>query len=77
MEILGVRDSGGYRSEKRDPVAKPDDYGLLVAAPRSIQPVILEDNQATIRSLESGKSPAFRYADKTQSIESLMGLGIV
>ena len=27
-----------------------------------------EDNQATIRILESGKSPAFRHADKTQRI---------
>ena len=68
MEILEIRDSGGYHFESRDPVAKPDDYGLIVAAPRSIQPVVLEDNQATIRILESGKSPAFRHADKTQRI---------
>ena len=27
---------------------------------------MLEDNQATIRILESGRSPAFRHADKTQ-----------
>ena len=68
MEILGIRDSGGYHFERRDPIAMPDDYGLIVAAPHSIQPVVLEDNQATIRILESGKSPAFRHADKTQRI---------
>ena len=39
-----------------------------MAAPHSVQPVVLEDNQATIRILESGKSPAFRHADKTQRI---------
>ena len=68
MEILGIRDSGGYHFERRGPIAKPDDYGLIVAAPRSIQPVVLEDNQAKNRILESGKSPAFRHADKTQRI---------
>ena len=68
MEVLGIRDSGGYHFESRDPVAKPDDYGLIVAAPHSMQPVVLEDNQATIRILESGKSPAFRHADTTQRI---------
>ena len=30
--------------------------------------VFLEDNQATIRILESGRSPAFRHADKTQRL---------
>ena len=39
-----------------------------MAAPHSVQPVVLEDNQAMIRILESGKSPAFRHADKTQRI---------
>ena len=71
MEILGIRDSGGYRFERRDPIAKPDDYGLIVAAPHSIQPVVLEDNQATIRILESGKSPAFRHADKPKGSTSV------
>ena len=30
--------------------------------------VLLEDNQATIRILESGRSPAFRRTDKTQRL---------
>ena len=34
--------------------------------PPSIRGVFVEDNQATIRILESGKSPTFRHADKTQ-----------
>ena len=36
--------------------------------PHAIEPIVLEDNQATIRILESGKSPAVRHADKTQRI---------
>ena len=49
MEIyLGSGVRGGYHFERRDPIAKPDDYGLIVAAPRSIQPVVLGDNQATM-----------------------------
>ena len=44
------------------------DSSLIMSAPHSIQPVVLEDNQATIRIMESGKSPAFRHADKTQRI---------
>ena len=68
LETLGIRDSGGYQFERRDPVASIKDYGLIMAAPHSVQPVVLEDNQATIRILESGKSPAFRHADKTQRI---------
>ena len=34
----------------------------------SIQGVFVEDNQATIRILETGKSPAFRHTDKTQRV---------
>ena len=68
LETLGIRDSGGYQFEHRDPVSSNKDYGLIMAAPHSVQPVVLEDNQATIRILESGKSPAFRHADKTQRI---------
>ena len=45
MEILRIRDSGGYHFERRDPVAKPDDYGLILAAPHSTQPVVLEDTR--------------------------------
>ena len=41
---------------------------LILSAPHSIQPVVLEDNQATIRIMESGKLPAFRHADKSQRI---------
>ena len=44
------------------------DIDLIMGVPHSVQPVILEDNQATIRILESGKSPAFRHADKTQRL---------
>ena len=37
-------------------------------SPSSIQGVFVEDNQATIRILESGKSPSFRHTDKTQRV---------
>ena len=46
------------------------DSSLVLSAPHAIRPVVLEDNQATIRIMESGKSPAFRHADKTQRINS-------
>ena len=35
---------------------------------KSIQGVFVEDNQATIRILESGKSPSLRRTDKTQRV---------
>ena len=41
---------------------------LVLSAPHSIQPVVLEDSQATIRIMASGKSPALRHAEKTQRI---------
>ena len=50
------------------PIGPEGDSSLILSAPHSIQPVVLEDNQATIRIMESGKSPAFRHADKTQRI---------
>ena len=34
----------------------------------SFEGVFLEDNKATIRILESGRSPAFRHTDKTQRV---------
>ena len=34
----------------------------------SFEGIFLEDNQATIRILESGRSPAFRHTDKTQRV---------
>ena len=43
--------------------------GLMgLIAPKSIQGVFIEDNQATIRILENGKSPTFRHSDKTQRV---------
>ena len=36
--------------------------------PQSIRGVFVEDNQATIRILENGKSPTFRHTDKTQRV---------
>ena len=50
------------------PQKGPSATALILLAPQSIQPVVLEDSQATIRIMESGKSPAFRHADKTQGI---------
>ena len=50
------------------PKGPEGDSSLILSAPHSIQPIVLEDNQATIRIMESGKSPAFRHADKTQRI---------
>lgn len=41
---------------------------ITMFCPRSIQGVFIEDNQATIRILESGKSPSFRHTDKTQRV---------
>ena len=35
---------------------------------KSIQSVFVEDNQATIRIMESGRSPTFRHTDKTQRV---------
>ena len=67
-EIEGIRNTGGRSSEELAPKGSDKDIGLVVTVPHSIQPVVLEDNQATIRILESGKSPAFRHADKTQRI---------
>ena len=49
------------------PKGPEGDSSLILSAPHSIQPV-LEDNQASVRIMESGKSPAFRHADKTQRI---------
>ena len=67
-ECEGIRNTGGVESTSDYIRANPKDIGLIMSVPHSIQPVVLEDNQATIRILESGKSPAFRHADKTQRI---------
>ena len=34
----------------------------------AFEPVVLEDNQATFRIIETGRSPSFRHADKTQRL---------
>ena len=65
-EIDGIRNSGG--NVDNAPRKSEADIDLIMGVPHSVQPVILEDNQATIRILESGKSPAFRHADKTQRL---------
>ena len=41
---------------------------ITLYAPHSIKGVFIEDNQATIRILENGKSPTFRHTDKTQRV---------
>lgn len=41
---------------------------ITLFAPKSVEGVFVEDNQATIRIFESGKSPAFRQIDKTQRV---------
>ena len=41
---------------------------ISLYAPHSIKGVFIEDNQATIRILENGKSPTFRHTDKTQRV---------
>jgi hypothetical protein len=51
-----------------DPPGRAGDESLIMSIPHATQPVILEDNQATIRIMESGRSPAFRRADKTQRV---------
>ena len=67
-ELAGIRDPGGVDIEALAPRTSSKDIGLIAHVPHAIEPVVLEDNQATIRILESGKSPAFRHADKTQRI---------
>ena len=67
-ELAGIRDPGGVDIEALAPKSGSKDVGLIAHVPHAIEPVVLEDNQATIRILESGKSPAFRHADKTQRI---------
>jgi len=47
---------------------KMGDYMVSLFPPRSIRGTFVEDNQATIRILENGKSPTFRHTDKTQRI---------
>ena len=41
---------------------------VYMAGPGSLEVIFLEDNQATIRILESGRSPSFRHTDKTQRL---------
>ena len=65
-EIDGIRNMGGAHDNA--PRKSDADIDLIVSVPHSVQPIVLEDNQATIRILESGKSPAFRHADKTQRL---------
>jgi len=67
-ELAGIRNPGGVDIEALAPTTGSKDLGLIAYVPHAIEPVVLEDNQATIRILESGKSPAFRHADKTQRI---------
>ena len=47
---------------------KTGDYMVSLFPAPSIRGVFVEDNQATIRILENGKSPTFRHTDKTQRI---------
>ena len=47
---------------------KMGDYMVSLFPPKSIRGIFVEDNQATIRILENGKSPSFRHTDKTQRI---------
>ena len=44
------------------------DEGIYLVGTGSYEVVFLEDNQATIRIIESGKSPSFRHTDKTQRL---------
>jgi hypothetical protein len=47
---------------------KMGDYMVSLFPPKSIRGIFVEDNQATIRILENGKSPSFCHTDKTQRI---------
>jgi len=47
---------------------KQGDESVYMAGPGSLEVIFLEDNQATIRILESGRSPSFRHTDKTQRL---------
>eukprot|EP00439_Symbiodinium_sp_Y106_P002332 s9849_g1.t1 len=51
-EIDGIRCTGGDHDNA--PRKSDADIGLIVSVPHSVQPIVLEDNQATIRILESG-----------------------
>eukprot|EP00439_Symbiodinium_sp_Y106_P019629 s5035_g2.t1 len=67
-ELVGIRNPGGVDIEALAPKTTSKDIGLIACMPHAIEPILLEDNQATIRIFESGKFPAFRHADKTQRI---------
>ena len=41
---------------------------ITLFLPKSLEGVFVEDNQATIKILENGKSPTFRHTDKTQRV---------
>ena len=60
-ELVGIRNPGGVDIEALAPKTTSKDIGLIACMPHAIEPILLEDNQATIRILESGKSPAFRH----------------
>ena len=47
---------------------KEGEQMISMFSPKSIKGVFVEDNQATIRILENGKSPTFRHTDKTQRV---------
>ena len=73
-ELAGIRDPGGADIEALAPKTRSKDIGLIACMPHAIEPILLEDNQAdqaTIRILESGKSPAFRHADKLSGLISV------
>ena len=67
-ELAGIRDPGGVDIEVLAPKTSSKDIGLSACMPHAIEPILLEDNQVAVRILESGKSPAFGHADKTQRI---------
>ena len=60
-ECEGTRNMGRAESARDCIKANAKDIGLIMSLPHSIQPIVLEDNEAIIHILESEKSPAFRH----------------
>ena len=57
---------------------KRGDESVYMAGPGSLEVICLEGHQATIRILESGRSPSFRHTDKTRRlIELIMVVGTI
>ena len=58
----------GLTDEKYVGTERVGQNDIYLIGQGDFEPIVLEDNQATIRIIESGRSPAFRHCDKTQRL---------